>query len=284
MMGTGHATSGAAVWLAGCTTVQVCGGHPGFAAVTVGAAVCAGAALFPDIDHPNSTVARSVGPVSRFAARYIGVFGAYVHLHTKTRWDRDDLDGHRTITHTGVWAVVSGGLVLVAQQYAASWVAAALVFYAAQLGLRTAMTPKTRNRRVKTGFRTVRRVKMSTIAVACALGLAFISYQLTPAAGWWLGLAVGVGSLAHCLGDSVTNSACPMLWPIPFGPAGRRRRWYPIGPPAALRFSAGDVVERKLVQPLLAVAAGTLATILAWPTVQPTFAALLEVWQSNTPR
>lgn len=284
MMGTGHAISGTAVWLAGCTTIQACGGHPSFAAVTVGAAVCAGAALFPDIDHPNSTVARSVGPASRLAARWIGVFGAFVHLRTKTRWDRDDLDGHRTITHTGVWAAVSGGLVLVAQQYAAPWVAAALVFYASQLGLRTAMSPKTRNRRVRTGFRSVRRVKLSTLAVLLALVLAFVAYQLTPTTGWWLGLAVGVGSLAHCLGDSVTNSACPVLWPIPIGPVGRRRRWYPVGPPRRLRFSAGDVVENKLVRPLLWVATGTLGMILFWPTVQPTVAELIQMWKSNTPR
>ncbi len=282
MMGPGHATSGAAVWLGGCVTVQACGGHPSFAAVTVGALVCAGAALAPDIDHPNSTVARSVGWPTRTAARGVGLFGAWVHARTKTRWDRVDLDGHRTITHTGVWAVASGALVAAAQQWAASWAAGLLVFYVAHLGVRAALPPKWRSRWVRTGFRhpLIRRVRVS-IPVLTALVAAVTAYQLTPQTGWWLGLAVAAGSITHCLGDSVTNSACPMLWPIPIGPAGRRRRWFPVGPPPRFRFSTGDLVERKLVRPLLAVAAGSLAMVLVWPHVAPTFYAFVQ-WMSPT--
>lgn len=70
VMGPTHAASGAAAWLLTAPTLT--------AAVTthtmhptqafVGAAVCAGSALLPDIDLPSSTVSRSFGPARRSSA------------------------------------------------------------------------------------------------------------------------------------------------------------------------------------------------------------------------
>ncbi len=279
MMGIGHARSGAAVWLSGCVAAQACGWQPDVATVVVGGLVCAGWALAPDMDHPNSSVARSLGPVTKLLAWGVGAFGAWVHRRTKTRWDRADLDGHRTVTHTVVWAVVWGLLAFAAQRWWPAWVASALVFFAVHLGVKTALPPKWRSRWVRTGFRSIRRVRVSA-PMLFALGSAYMAYQLTPQSGWWLGLAVAVGSFTHCLGDCVTNSACPMLWPIPIGPAGRRRRWYPVGPPPRLRFSAGDQVERLLVQRFLALQVAVAGCILGWPVVQPTFAWLVQVLES----
>ena len=61
MMGASHAISGAAVWVAITTPAA------GFGILSVdpieriaGAIVCAGAALLPDADHPNATIAYSV--------------------------------------------------------------------------------------------------------------------------------------------------------------------------------------------------------------------------------
>lgn len=66
----------------------------------------------------------------------------------------------------------------------------------------------------------------------------------------------------HCWGDSLTESGCPWLWPLPI--AGRR--WYPVGLPQVLRFRTGSVVETVVLLPVFTVAgiaAGwwTLATL-----------------------
>src|SRR5262249_58128556 len=71
-MGHTHAISGAALWLAAAGTVDrfapALASH-GVAETAAAALVCAGAAMLPDLDHPNSTVAHALGPVTHRLAR-----------------------------------------------------------------------------------------------------------------------------------------------------------------------------------------------------------------------
>lgn len=269
-MGRGHATSGATVWLAGCAAARLLDVDLDPAVYTVGTAVCAGWALAPDLDHPSSTVARSVGPLSRGFARVLGRIGAAVHEHTRTRWDRRDLDGHRTLTHTLPWAVLCGVLGVVAGRWGGQWIAAILVFFAASVGVQAALPPR---------WRRVRKLPIP-VPTAAALALAYMAFQFTPGSGWWLGLAVGVGVLTHCVGDMLTDGACPVLWPIPLGPRGRRQRWYLLGPPKLLRFNAGGRVETLLVQPLLTVLLVAAVLVLAWPVLDPLWDAAVLQWET----
>ncbi|CAM5667381.1 Metal-dependent hydrolase OS=Streptomyces tendae OX=1932 GN=F3L20_22830 PE=4 SV=1 [Streptomyces tendae] len=68
----------------------------------------------------------------------------------------------------------------------------------------------------------------------------------------WLGLPIVLGALVHDIGDALTVSGCPVLLPIPVG----RKRWYPVGPPKALRFRAGSWVELKVLMPVFMVLGG----------------------------
>lgn len=286
MMGRGHATMGASLWLAGCAVAAATGHRPDVAVLTVGTAVCAGWAIAPDVDHPNSTVACSVGPITRGIAKVVAEIGIVVHEHTRTRRDRPDLDGHRTITHTALWALLCGTAATAAGRWGGPWTAAVLVFLATHVGTQAALPPKHRWVRLSTGFKArfgrgpfyrvlfgrvgqrfaynCRKVPVP-VPILVAGALAFVAYRLTPGSGWWLGLAVGCGSLIHCLGDALTNSACPILAPIPLGKAGLRRAWYPIGPPKALRFDTGGKVETEVVQPLLTLLGTAAAVFDAWP-------------------
>ncbi len=263
MMGTGHAISGAAVWLAGCAVARVCGGDPGLAVVAVGTAVCSGWALAPDLDHPGSVLARSAGPVTKVISHVVGWFGAWVHVLTKTAADRPDLDGHRTITHTLAWALLWGGLAALGQQHRyGPWVAAVLVFFATTVALRAVLKRKS-DRVWKVGRG--RNATRIPVPFTVGLVLATVAYGLTPAQGWWLGLAVAVGSLTHCLGDALTNSGCPILWPIRI----QRRAWYAVGPPPRWRFATGGAVEVRLVQPLLLLVCAVSLLVVGWPYLGP---------------
>ena len=72
VMGPTHAVSGALVGLLVADVLPPEWGGPASTAETFAfAAVCAGSALLPDLDTPQSTVARSFGPVSQVAARGI---------------------------------------------------------------------------------------------------------------------------------------------------------------------------------------------------------------------
>jgi membrane-bound metal-dependent hydrolase YbcI (DUF457 family) len=289
-MGPSHAISGGAVWLAGCAAATTTlGADLSWQAVVVGAVVCAGWALASDLDHPDSTVANYAGPVSRLAAHGIAWAGVRIHAATRTRWDRPDEDGHRTFSHTAVYAVVMGVAAAAGGRYGGPWVAAVLVALAADLAGDAALPGRWWDIPIKTGFRirfmrrpwakglfgrtgqrwarNCRRVNIPTSTLlAAALGWA--AYQLTPADAWWLGLAVGTGVLVHCAGDMLTDSACPVAWPLPLGPPGQRRRWYPLGPPRWMRFHTDGLVERWLVRPALVAGAAASTTVLLFPLIQ----------------
>lgn len=64
------------------------------------------------------------------------------------------------------------------------------------------------------------------------------------------GITVAAGCIVHCLGDAVTKSGCPFLFPLRI----RGEAWYEIGPPQRLRFRTGGPVEKRLVFPVTALA------------------------------
>ena len=64
MLGRTHSLSGVAAWITLAATVY----HATPPAAGVGALLCAGGALLPDLDQPGSTAARSLGVASRGAA------------------------------------------------------------------------------------------------------------------------------------------------------------------------------------------------------------------------
>jgi hypothetical protein len=85
----------------------------------------------------------------------------------------------------------------------------------------------------------------------------------------WLGTAVALGMLVHAVGDAITESGAPLLWPLPI----RGRTWYPVGSPHAARFRTGGPVEAWVVAPALTVATLVLA-VLVVPGVLPVVAAV----------
>jgi membrane-bound metal-dependent hydrolase YbcI (DUF457 family) len=69
----------------------------------------------------------------------------------------------------------------------------------------------------------------------------------TPASAAACGVAVGIGCVAHYLGDAITEQGCPILWPIPLG----GKTWFPVAPPKIMRMQTGGTVEMAIVGPLI---------------------------------
>ena len=77
--------------------------------LVVGALICAGAALAPDLDHKSATISRAFGPISRGAVREsIDKLSYAVYKATRKQGDPRRSGGHRTLTHTWLWAVLIG--------------------------------------------------------------------------------------------------------------------------------------------------------------------------------
>jgi membrane-bound metal-dependent hydrolase YbcI (DUF457 family) len=222
MMGRQHATCGL---LAGV----------GFAAAVPSAPlavrgllviVTGGAALLPDLDHPQATAARSLGFVTKGIARGVDKVSLAIYHATRTPGDvADRHSGHRLVTHTVPGCLLAGlvvGVLALVSSVALAAVAGLLAGLLA-LGFKQA------------GF---------GLAVSTA-GVSWWLFDHYP--GWSLAVpvAVTVGCLIHTAGDWVTNSGVPVLWPL----VSEGKRWRLVHAPVT--FAAGDHVETMLVAPLL---------------------------------
>lgn len=196
MMGFNHALSGAAVWVAFATTAPA---FPALGLIAVepwqlitGAVVCAGAALLPDADHHNSTIAHAVPMVGRVAAGTVGsVTGGHRHgLHSLLAivgcWFATGLVGTLSVQPSWWHQVVPWG--------AAIFVAALFAFA----------------------------LKALTVAkswpAAWALGItgaAALTLFLPDQIGWFQ-LCVSAGFAAHIVGDFLTVEGVNWFWPLRF--------------------------------------------------------------------
>jgi membrane-bound metal-dependent hydrolase YbcI (DUF457 family) len=213
MLGRSHMLHGASLWMTIAATAAWAHHPISSGGVVYGTAVCAGAALVPDLDTPQSTVARTFGPVTRAAAWVVGRFGASVHAWTRTRLDRRDLDGHRTVCHTLLAAVLVGWAAWTGTVLAGRWGPPVLIASMAGLAWQAVAT---------------RRGGYAVAALAV--------WQWPPATLTWVGWATFCGCLSHCLADGCTESGVPLLWPLKLG----GRRWALLGLPRSMRLTTGS--------------------------------------------
>ncbi|MFF3751891.1 metal-dependent hydrolase [Streptomyces sp. NPDC002018] len=253
MMGPAHSLSGAAAWLGVGAAAAAAGHGMPWPVLVVGALICAGAALAPDLDHKAATISRAFGPVSRTLCEIVDKLSFAVYKATRKPGDARRTGGHRTLTHTWLWAVLTGaGASALAYGFGRRAVLA-ILFVHLVLAVEGLLW---RAARVSSD------VLVWLLGATSAWILADVLDQPGNGADWlftapgqeylWLGLPIVLGALVHDIGDALTVSGCPILWPIPLG----RKRWYPIGPPKAMRFRAGSWVELKVLMPAFMILGG----------------------------
>lgn len=258
MLGVSHATSGAVLGLAVAGYVpQVLGVSPSAGTVVTFAAVCAGAALLPDLDHPSSTATKHFTVASFLASNVVRPLSGLVYRLTRAR--RDTGKGtHRGLTHTVVGATLLGLAVNLASVRWGTPVLIGTLFVCLALAIKglDAIVP-------------------GPPSLVVAAGLTFAVEQYVPGGtagtAGWLGTAVTLGMIVHSVGDAITESGAPLLWPLPI----RHRRWYPVGSPRPMRFRTGGRVEAWVVAPALTVATFVLAMLVV-PGVAPAIFSLQD--------
>jgi membrane-bound metal-dependent hydrolase YbcI (DUF457 family) len=233
----------------------VLGVEPSAGSILTFAAVCAGAALLPDLDHPSSAASRRFSVASWIACHAIRPLSALVFDLTRGR--RDTGRGtHRGLTHTALGAVLLGLAVNLASARWGTPVLIGTLFVCLALAIKglDALLP-------------------GPPSLVIAAGLTW-AVQLwvpggTAGTAGWLGTAVALGMLVHSVGDAVTEAGAPLLWPLRI----RQRSWYPVGSPRPLRFRTGVAIEAWLVAPALTVAVFVLVALVV-PGVAPLLAQL----------
>lgn len=193
MMGTSHAISGAAAWVAITATVPSALGVVPLdtAAVTAGAVIAAGAALLPDADHHNATIAHSVPVAGRMVASAVGAASG----------------GHRQGMHS-ILAVIGCLLLSWAMgtvTYDTGWELMPVVnvgAMAATLFLTTFAS------------KVLRMARSWGKAWLFGAVTAILLSMLMPESALWLPLCVTLGYAVHLLGDMLTIGGVPLLWPL----------------------------------------------------------------------
>lgn len=210
MMGAHHAACGAAAWVAATTSITVpldfiAPGTEtqlglglmdmGPAGIITGALVCAGAALVPDADHHNATIAHSLPPVSNAVCSGIG------HIS----------GGHRHGTHsilgiaafvalawlTGLWTTEVPGF---GTAYIGAGILSVLLVAFAAKALK--IIPDS--------------MQKSPWAVGIAAG-ALIAF-FSPEYEYWFPMVMGLGVIVHIVGDMMTTGGCNLVWPFTIKP------------------------------------------------------------------
>jgi len=170
-------------------------------AVVMGALVCAGAALLPDADHHNATIAHALPPFSTWLARGIGRLSG----------------GHRHGTHSLLGILVFTLLSAVPQVFlwvldagrlaAPSWLAFAVAhLWPALCSVVLVAFAAKVLRFLPDGARKFPWVLGGAAGVLVAAS--------SPADTWWFPLAVGVGVVVHLVGDLLTVGGVNLVWPL----------------------------------------------------------------------
>jgi len=253
MMGPAHSLSGAAAWLGLGAAVAVAGHPMPWPVVVVGTLLCAGAALAPDLDQKSATISRAFGPLSHALCGVIDKLSTVVYNSTRSRGERRGSGGHRTLTHSSRWALLIADGFSTAAAIWDRWGVLVILFIHVVLAVEGLLW---RMARVSSD------VLVWLLGAACAWILAGVLEEPGNGADWlfsgagqeylWLGVPIALGALVHNIGDALTISGCPILWPIPI--AGKR--WYPLGTPRFMRFRAGARVENAVLMPAFMVVGG----------------------------
>jgi membrane-bound metal-dependent hydrolase YbcI (DUF457 family) len=249
-MSTGptHAVMGLAAWGAVSLLAVTHGVHVDTQTWISGAALTSGSALLPDLDHPPSTVARSFGPVTRVLSRGVNQVSVGIYNVTRLKGDPHRNGGHRTFTHTAVFAALGGTVAAALVLLHNPWITAGLLFFLTGLGVRGLLHEWDH-------------AADTFVVIVLSSIITWQCWTWSHTGGdkaAWVGLTVLVGCLAHCVGDAVTEEGCPILWPVPVG----RHLWYPIGLPKPMRYRTGGKVELMFVGPLCTVLSVWLAALV----------------------
>lgn len=153
------------------------------AELVAGTMIAAGAAMLPDIDHPQATLARSLPPVSNAVSHFVHTIAG----------------GHRKGTHT-IWAWLGFS--------ALAWFALTQINSGPVIGLIFAIFCSLIMLQVLTEAD-----GLVSLILACILGGAAI--LATGPDFSWMVEAIFIGYFLHLVGDVVTTEGIPPFWPLP---------------------------------------------------------------------
>jgi membrane-bound metal-dependent hydrolase YbcI (DUF457 family) len=233
MLGRDHALSGAVVFAALTPALHVTEAH-----LAAGVVLTAGAGVLPDIDHPDSTIARSFGFLTEWFA-----------------WVVDRLSGgHRHGTHSLVGIAVftvgvyGAGVYQLSEPKSLAEGHLAFSWHIVPAVVVLALLYSSALRALHIGGHYA-----DLAGIAAALATVYTGADLTQLSvdSWHvplLAVATALGCAAHIAGDELTHGGCPVFWPVSM------HEFHLL--PRPLQITTAKLCETWIVFPLLVIGLG----------------------------
>ncbi|WP_194908494.1 metal-dependent hydrolase [Catenulispora rubra] len=197
MLGHSHATSGGLAWAAAASALPMSVlAYPAMHGSTAhiqakdllfGTFITAGAALLPDIDHPNGTIAHSVGPITHNLCKGVSKISG----------------GHRHATHSLAFVAAVTYGTWAGEKYLGRYFTLGLVFFMLVLAVRALnLCPPGE------------KLEAYGPCILLAGGGTVLMDRWIASAPSWLPFAIGLGALTHLAGDCLTDHGCRLFWPF----------------------------------------------------------------------
>lgn len=255
-MGPTHAMSGVAVFLFVAAFfpafMQKLFGEINVFTYTSALIVVVGASLLPDFDAVKSTAISVLGIVGQGLSSSMRGSARVIYSVTRSKYDKPNADPHRGFWHTIVAALSVGGLLYLLLQATSmieftafgldlslgTCIVGLVILISTQLMF--AVFFKKFMRKLSDGILGQLAVWILGLLIAITLVM-----NLPESSGYtWIAVAVSAGWITHILGDTLTVSGTPLLFPIPTkGHRWWSHRWYP-------RIKANGPVEHYIFIPL----------------------------------
>lgn len=258
LMGPTHALSAVAfallfTWLASDLMFGKILGTSDIAVFISAMMIIVGASLMPDLDATNSTSINVLGIVGTVLSKAMRGFSAIIQNIIKGPYDKSS-DPHRGFWHTLVSAFLVGALFSALTSInielfvikdtpitIATFIVMFLLYISIQLSLVSLFKPL---------YYYKKKSKIGKLGAAVgAIVISFILVYLLPSNinYYWVGGAVTFGWIAHLLGDMMTVSGVPILFPLKF----KGKRWWDFRLPLGIK--VGGFIEKAILIPIFII-------------------------------
>lgn len=186
--------------------------HASPAALALSGLVGAGAALAPDIDHDESTITKSSGPITRGVAETLQALSRWTFRATRLPHDAKPTGKtgeHRGLIHAPAFHILLG-VALAAGTIASPWAAIITSYILSSAAIRSLRWSLPDGIRKRLALQTPFMPPVLAAATTYGIVQAGAFAQVGP----WLGMIVTVGMIVHSLGDGATNTGISFWWPF----------------------------------------------------------------------
>lgn len=259
LMGPTHALSAVAMaflvtWLASDFMFGTVLGSNSSVVFITAVIIIVGAALMPDLDAVKSTSINVLGPIGTALSKLMRGSSSVIQSTIRSKSDSPNPDPHRGFWHTILSGVLIGLLVTGLASInielfkikdfsvsIATFVVVLIIYISIQLLMASLF--RSIYKKSEKSLLSMLLIKGGGLVAAIAL-LALVPNDLNYN---WVGAAVTFGWIAHLLGDAMTVSGVPLLFPLRF----KGKMWWNYRLPLGIK--AGGWIEKSILVPLFSI-------------------------------